>query len=1073
MGPTCLNNFLRFANLTAEIQSLQINILAGYAHDHPTMIDMVTRSPQNLGENLVAVLRGFEWTQVGVVLCDECYSDDILASERDFGIVENIFKENNLATKEIVKLKKGAMREIISEEISVFEPIARVILLFLGNNLNDYVEFLSAMALKNYTTDEYTPVIVISKYALGGMALPWLTDSSLTDIFQSTIIVYNNCYEQSKISSFLAKYSFSSLDETLISLQMYEGYHLLGYYLDSAITDTALFNYVQPEKAIAAMNIPGPFGPIFITTTGQRLAGYDVMVVDRNQTTTNGVRQLGTVLADKKCPRLACLNLALNTTYFEPPKDVPLCGFHGEICDQTGVIYAILIVAGGLVIVGIVVTVVKRMIASGKGRSISNPWLIPFTDLKFIDLRNTDGSQHMSIQSLQRNFEERKKMQSLARSSQIATVDQSFVLVDKFVLRDKIKFDKTDTNMLYPMKSHLQHDNLNGFVGLSIDYKSSFIHIIWTQCFRGSLHDHIFTKERQRGTANNFEGAFLRDILKGLEYLHSSTLNYHGNMTLHNCMLDSHWIVKLSGFGVNRLLVKWKSGGLIFTEDHTPIIKSEELHYFDPAIKNLWKSVCSANTNIPAITSKNTKQNVLVTPEMGRKGDMYSFGVILYEIYFKRKFVEPLEDYARGEDDTVLIDEENDKKASNFPLPLVVPEGFEMHNDLVKLLENCFGAPRPDVALARKITDTVLKMSGSLVDLMIKNLTAYTQGLNETRSTARGAAAEQHCKELKTGTRVEAKRYKNVTILYSDIVGFTSLCSESEPMEVVTLLSGMYQRFDLIISQQGGYKMETIGDAYCVAAGLPAEIVTEHVKSISMIALLQRESLHQFEIPHRPGKYLNCRWGFNSGEVFSGVIGQRAPRYACFGEAVTLASKMESNGKEDRIQMTLQSQQLLAEHYPHFITNPRGGVTIDGYGHLLTYWLEGTVEEKMIEYRDELQGEIHKLTQGTNGPDGGGESSSAKPRDKRTVALERAMLDKQQMSEELKKEQTIQEALKDHEEKVEMAEVLVDEQDPRGDADLISVISSPLMDDDDEDGAGVRTIGHGRLDSQASTIPEN
>lgn len=91
------------------------------------------------------------------------------------------------------------------------------------------------------------------------------------------------------------------------------------------------------------------------------------------------------------------------------------------------------------------------------------------------------------------------------------------------------------------------------------------------------MHDHIFTKERQRGTATRFEGLFLRDILKGLEYIHASAIDFHGNLTLHNCMLDSHWIVKLSGFGVNRLLVKWKTSGQIFTEDHTPVIKSEGL----------------------------------------------------------------------------------------------------------------------------------------------------------------------------------------------------------------------------------------------------------------------------------------------------------------------------------------------------------------------------------------------------------------------------------------------------------------------------------------------------------------
>lgn len=60
---------------------------------------------------------------------------------------------------------------------------------------------------------------------------------------------------------------------------MYEGYHLLGYYLYTAITNTTLFNYVQPEKAISSMSIPGPFGEIFINSNGQRIAGIRELII--------------------------------------------------------------------------------------------------------------------------------------------------------------------------------------------------------------------------------------------------------------------------------------------------------------------------------------------------------------------------------------------------------------------------------------------------------------------------------------------------------------------------------------------------------------------------------------------------------------------------------------------------------------------------------------------------------------------------------------------------------------------------------------------------------------------------
>ncbi|CAL2044801.1 unnamed protein product [Caenorhabditis brenneri] len=1080
MGPTCSANLLRFANLTAEIQALEINILKGYPYEHPTMIDMITRSPQNLAENIVAILRGFEWAQVGAVLCEECYADDELASETYFSTIESILATNNIAIKEHLKLKKGESSQNISNGIKIFQPSARVLLLFLGNNIDDYSEFMLGMQLNNYTTEEYTPVIVISRNSLDPN-FPWQNDAAKAVLFDKTIIIHNNCYDQTKISSFLSNYKFSSIDETIISLQMYEGYHLLGYYLYTASTNTTLFNYNAPEKAVSSMDIHGPFGDIYINTNGQRVAGYDVVLVDKTQSNTNYITSLGIVSANKRCPRLACLHFVLNSTashLFELPKDVPLCGFHGEICDQTGVIYAIIIVVVIISFLIMLYAALRKCITNGKGRSISNPWLIPFNDLRFIDLTNTDGSHQMSLQSLQERLEERNHLRVLSRNKLLATVEQNYVLVDKFVVRDKIRYDKTDINILYQMRSHLQHDNLNNFMGLSFD-RASHIYIVWFQCFRGSLHDHIFTTKSRRETATNFEGAFLRDILKGLDYLHTSPLEFHGNLTLYNCMLDSHWIVKLAGFGVNHLLIKWKASGQIFTDDHTPVIRSEELHYFDPAMKKLWRTQTGTKADKGTITGA-----------FGRKCDLYSFGVCLYEIYFKKKFVQLLFDYPKdtGEEESILIDEENDKIASKYPLPIVIPDGHEIHNDLLSMLERCFGNNRPDVSYVRKIIDTVLKMQGSLVDLMIKNLTEYTQGLNDTVIRRTEQLAQEQDKSdmllaelippsisklLKLGGTVDARVFPNASILYSDIVGFTSLCSESKPMEVVNLLSGMYQRFDLIISQQGGYKMETIGDAYCVAAGLPIPTITEHVKIICMIALLQRDCLHHFEIPHRPGRYLNCRWGFNSGSVFSGIIGSKAPRYSCFGDTVTLASKMESNGKEDRIQMTLYSQQLLEEFYPEFIVSSRGGISIDGQGFLLTYWLEGMNEvskDGVEQFQKEINDDLAK--QNKSEPNSVSSSaSSIKPKDKMTLAKEKVMAERKLEEERLQRQQTLHEALEEHEEEVEMSVVLEDDEDRKNGlmADLASIISAPIEEEEEEIG---RTIGHGRLDSQASTIPE-
>ncbi|VDD84868.1 unnamed protein product [Enterobius vermicularis] len=87
--------------------------------------------------------------------------------------------------------------------------------------------------------------------------------------------------------------------------------------------------------------------------------------------------------------------------------------------------------------------------------------------------------------------------------------------------------------------------------------------------------------------------------------------------------------------------------------------------------------------------------------------------------------------------------------------------------------------------------------------------------------------------------------------------------------------------------------------------------------------------LDGYEIPHRRGQKLHCRWGFNSGSVFSGVVGLSAPRYCIFGETTLLASKMENKGIPDRIQTTFHTYKILTNGEKKFLFSPRGSTSIE------------------------------------------------------------------------------------------------------------------------------------------------
>ncbi|KAK0061263.1 guanylate cyclase 2G, partial [Biomphalaria pfeifferi] len=182
--------------------------------------------------------------------------------------------------------------------------------------------------------------------------------------------------------------------------------------------------------------------------------------------------------------------------------------------------------------------------------------------------------------------------------------------------------------------------------------------------------------------------------------------------------------------------------------------------------------------------------------------------------------------------------------------------------------------------------------------------------------------------------------YPAATIFFSDIVGFTTICSKSTPMEVIDMLNYLYRIFDDIIDKYDVYKVETIGEAYMVASGLPHENVEGHATEMAEMALDLRDRLCQMTVKHLPDESLRMRIGLNSGPVVAGVVGHKMPRYCLFGDTVNVASRMESTSLPLKIQITDKCKIELDSKGGYVITK-RGKVQVKGKGEMTTYWLEG------------------------------------------------------------------------------------------------------------------------------------
>ncbi|XP_069099203.1 guanylate cyclase soluble subunit alpha-1 [Pleurodeles waltl] len=173
--------------------------------------------------------------------------------------------------------------------------------------------------------------------------------------------------------------------------------------------------------------------------------------------------------------------------------------------------------------------------------------------------------------------------------------------------------------------------------------------------------------------------------------------------------------------------------------------------------------------------------------------------------------------------------------------------------------------------------------------------------------------------QLWQGQVVQAKKFSQVTMLFSDIVGFTAICSQCSPMQVITMLNELYTRFDYQCGELDVYKVETIGDAYCVAGGLHKETET-HAVQVSLMALKMMELSDEVMSPH--GEPIKMRIGLHTGSVFAGVVGVQMPRYCLFGNNVTLANKFESCSVPRKINVSPTTYRLLKD-FQGFQFTPR------------------------------------------------------------------------------------------------------------------------------------------------------
>ncbi|KAK0410045.1 hypothetical protein QR680_004912 [Steinernema hermaphroditum] len=603
------------------------------------------------------------------------------------------------------------------------------------------------------------------------------------------------------------------------------------------------------------------------------------------------------------------------------PLTQPVCGFDGKTCPVSITVY---IVVGAVIIVLLVVATglgigyaIRQKILEEE--RLNAEWQIPYLELQKAASNGSDG--YKSVRSV--NSSAFSNSTKFTTESHVDTETHAFfyfqrelVFAAKHPLRPR--FTKKDFAEIRKLRQ-FDHDNINRFVGMCLDGPQLFS--IWKHCSRGSLQD-VLAKDNFM-TDSFFSFALMRDIASGLCAIHNSFLGCHGHLTSDCCLINDRWQVKISDYGINSV-----RGGRI------------------PLKNYLWM----APEHIRRDDSNGSKA-----------GDVYSFAIICSEIINRKppfdhtERLEPLEDLIyqlrRGGKQTIR--------------PEIIPaDGQEININLLHLIRDCWSedaSERPRMETVRSLMKQMMKGGNqNLMDHVFNMLEQYAGSLEQEVDERMKELVEEKKKsdillyrmlprqvaeKLKTGQPVEPEAFDSVTIFFSDVVSFTTLASRCTPLQVVNLLNDLYTTFDGIIDSHDAYKVETIGDGYLCASGLPHRNGNNHAKEIADMSLAFLRSLHHFRIPHLPTERINLRIGFHSGSCVAGVVGLTMPRYCLFGDTVNTASRMESNGKPGRIHISAESNRFLTQIIGGYVTEHRGEVIIKGKGVMDTYWLVGRANE--------------------------------------------------------------------------------------------------------------------------------